>query len=191
MSPLWILLLDVEKKEIFMLKKKLFVVGLTSMLIALSLLSTANAQPSFSNKGPSVFGAGTFTHEHEGVPHDHYFAFGVNYGCLKNDGWYYKPSGKFFMLAIHENEIHMIAKSDQIQRFKVIKVEGGLNAVFEGVATVKHMNEDWQRGWKFTVEAFDYDSKGIDFIHIMFTAPDGTEHHMEGALTSGNILIKE
>jgi hypothetical protein len=47
------------------------------------------------------------------------------------DGWYYNPDGKFFMLATHENEIHMIAKSDQIQRFQGIKVEGGLKVVFE------------------------------------------------------------
>jgi hypothetical protein len=174
-----------------MIKKKLFVIGTISMFIALSLLSTANAQTNFVNKGPMALGAGTFTHEHEGVPHNHYFAFSVSDGNLKRDGWHYNPDGKFYMIATHENEIHMIAKSDQIQRFKVINIEGGLNVVFEGVATVKHMDADWQKGWKFTVEAFDYSSKGSDSIHIMFTAPDGTEHHMEGTLTSGNIIIKK
>ena len=174
-----------------MRKKKSLVLGLIGMFIVLSLLSTANAQTNFGNKGPVAFGAGTFIHEHEGVPHNHYFTFSVSDGNLKRDGWYYKPDGKFYMLATHENEIHMIAKSDQIQRFKVIKVEGGLNVVFEGVATVKHMDADWQKGWKFTVEAFDYSSTGSDSIHIMFTAPDGTEHHMEGTLTSGNIVIKK
>jgi hypothetical protein len=174
-----------------MLKKKLFVLGLISMFAILSLLSTANAQTNFDKKEPVAFGAGTFIHDHEGIPHNHYFTFSVSDGNLKRDGWYYNPDGKFYMLATHENEIHMIAKSDQIQRVKVIKVEGGLNVVFEGVATVKHMDADWQKGWKFTVEAFDYGSKGTDFIHIMFTAPDGTEHHMEGTLTSGNIMIKK
>jgi hypothetical protein len=52
------------------------------------------------------------------------------------------------------------------------------------------MDADWEKGWKFTVEAFVYRSRGEDFIHIAFTAPDGTEHHMEGSTTSGNILIK-
>jgi len=30
------------------------------------------------------------------------------------------------MLATHEKEIHMIVKSDQIQSFKVMTVDGGL-----------------------------------------------------------------
>jgi hypothetical protein len=174
-----------------MLKKKSFVLGLISMFIVLSLLSTVSAQNNFSNKGPVAFGAGTFIHDHDGVPHNHYLTFSVSEGNLRRDGWYYKPEGKFYMIATHEDEIHMIAKSEQIQRFKVVKVEGGLSVVFEGVATVKHMDADWQKGWKFTVEAFDYGLKGNDYIHIMFTAPDGTEHHMEGTLTSGNIVIKK
>jgi hypothetical protein len=70
-------------------------------------------------------------------------------------------------------------------------VDGGLNVVFEGIATVKHMDADWEKGWEFTVEAFDYRSQGVDSIHITFTAPDGTQHHMEGTLTSGNIVIKK
>ena len=174
-----------------MLKKKMFVFSLISVFIVLSMISTVNAQTISVSKGAAAFGAGTFVHEHEGVPHNHYFTFSVSDGYLKRDGWYYKPDGKFYMLATHENEIHMIAKSDQILRFQVNKVKGGLNVVFEGVATVKHMDKDWQKGWKFTVEAFDYGSKGQDSIHIMFTAPDRTEHHMEGTLTSGNILIKK
>ena len=174
-----------------MLKKKMFVFSLISVFIVLSMISTVNAQTSFGSKGPAAFGAGTFVHDHEGVPHNHYFAFGVSDGALKTDGWSYKPNGNFYMLAAHEKEIHMIAKSNQIDRFKVTKVEGGLTVIFEGVATVKHMDTDWEKGWKFTVEAFDYGSKGGDSIHIMFTAPDGTEHHMDGTLTSGNILIKK
>jgi hypothetical protein len=163
------------------------------MFIVLSILSTANAQTpqtNLVNKASLAIGAGTFVHEHDSVPHNHYFAFGVSDGNLKRDGWHYNPVGKFYMIAKHENEVHMIAKSYQIERFMVTKVDGDLTAVFEGVATVKHMEEDWQKGWKFTVEAFDSRSKGEDFIHIAFTAPDGTQHHMEGALTSGNILIK-
>ena len=174
-----------------MINKKLYIIVTISIFISLSLLSTANAQTTLVNRSPVAFGAGTFVHEHEGVPHNHYFAFSISDGNLKRDGWYYNPDGKFYMIATHENEIHMIAKSDQIQRFKVINVEGGLNLIFEGVATVKHMNADWEKGWKFTVEAFDYNSKGSDSLHIMFTAPDGTQHHMEGTLTSGNIIIKK
>lgn len=173
-----------------MFKKKVLVFSLIGIFMILSLLSTANAQTNFSNKGPVASGAGTFVHEHEGVPHNHYFAFIVSGGNLR-DGWQYKPDGKFYMLATHENEIHMIAKSDQIQRFQVNKVEGGLKVVFEGLATVKHMDAGWQKNWKFTVEAFDYGSKGVDSIHIMFTDPDGMEHHMGDTLTSGNILIKK
>jgi hypothetical protein len=174
-----------------MLKKKMLVFSLIGVFIVLSMLSTVNAQTSFGSKGPAAFGAGTFVHEHEGVPHNHYFAFGVSGGNLKTGGWSYKPNGNFYMLATHDKEIHMIAKSEQIERFKVINVEGGLKVIFEGVAIVKHMDEDWQKDWKFTVEAFDSYSKGEDSIHIMFTAPDGMQHHMEGKLTSGNILIKK
>ena len=174
-----------------MLKKKAFVLSLIGVFIVLSLLSTANAETNFSANGPSAFGVGTFVHDHEGVPHKHYFAFSVSDGNLKRDGWYYKPDGKFYMIATHDKEVHMIAISDQIQRFKVVKVEGGLSVIFEGVATVKHMDADWERGWKYTVEAFDSGLKGTDSIHIMFTAPDGTQHHMEGTLTSGNIQIKK
>ena len=47
-----------------MIKKKLFVIGTISMFIALSLLSTANAQTNFVNKGHRALGAGTFIHEH-------------------------------------------------------------------------------------------------------------------------------
>ena len=174
-----------------MLKKKALVLSLISLFVILSMLTTANAETDFASKGPSAFGVGTFIHEHEGVPHKHYFTFSVSDGYLKRDGWYYKPNGKFYMLATHDKEVHMIAISDQIQRFKVVKVEGGLSVIFEGVATVKHHDADWEKGWKFTVEAFDYGWKGEDSIHILFTAPDGTEHHMEGTLTSGNILIKK
>jgi hypothetical protein len=175
-----------------MLKKKLLVFSMIGVFLVLSMLSTANASPNCDNKGARAFGAGTFVHDHEGVPHNHYFTFSVSDGHLKRDGWYYKPDGKFFMVATHENEIHMIAKSDQIQRMKVIKVNGGLNVIFEGVATVKHMDADWQKGWKFTVEALDSGSKGSDKIHITFADPNNMElHEMDGTLTSGNILIKK
>jgi len=174
-----------------MLKKKAFVFSLISVFIVLSMLTTANAETNSGRNRPSALGVGTFVHGHDGIPHNHYFAFSVSDGNLKSDGWYYKPDGKFYLVATHDKEIHMIVKSDQIQRFKVIKVEGGLSVIFEGVATVKHHDADWEKGWKFTVEAFDYGWKGEDSIHILFTAPDGTEHHMEGTLTSGNILIKK
>jgi hypothetical protein len=174
-----------------MLKKKALVFSLIGVVIVLSMISTVNAQTNYSNKAASAFGAGTFVHDHEGTPHNHYFAFSVSDGNLKKDGWSYSPDGRFYMLATHEKEIHMIVKSDQIQRFKVNTADGGLSVTFEGVATVKHMDGAWEKGWKFTVEAFDYGSNGADSIHIMFTAPDGTQHHMEGTLTSGNIVIKK
>ena len=174
-----------------MLKKKAFVLSLISVFIVVSMLSTANAETNFGSKGPAAFGIGTFVHEHDDIPHNHYFAFAVSGGNVKSDGWYYKPDGKFYLIATHDKEVHMIAKSDWIQRFKVIKVEDGLSVIFEGVATVKHHDANWEKGWKFTVEAFDYGSTGADSIHIMFTAPNGMEHHMEGTLTSGNILIKK
>lgn len=185
----WFMLNKNEGK--YMLKKKTFVFSLIGVFIVLSMVSTVSAENVSGNNGPAAFGLGTFVHEHEGVPHNHYFTFSVSDGHLKRDGWSYKPDGKFYMLVTHEKEIHMIVKSDQIERFKVIKVEGGSSVIFEGVATVKHQDANWEKGWKFTVEAFDYGSKGVDSIHIMFTAPDGTEHHMEGTLTSGNIVIKK
>ena len=173
-----------------MLMKKAFVFSLIGVVVVLSMISTVNAQTNYSDKAASAFGVGTFVHDHEGTPHNHYFAFSVSDGNPKVS-WNHKPDSRFYMLATHEKEIHMIVKSDQIQSFKVMTVDGGLNVVFEGIATVKHIDADWEKGWEFTVEAFDYRSQGVDSIHITFTAPDGTQHHMEGTLTSGNIVIKK
>ncbi|HSQ49217.1 MAG TPA: hypothetical protein VLL96_06015 [Candidatus Deferrimicrobiaceae bacterium] len=167
-----------------MFKKKALVLSLIGVIIALSMISTVSAQTTNGNRPASAVGAGTFVHDHEGVPHNHYFAFGVSDASSNSDG-------RFYMAVTHEKETHMIVKSDQIQSFEVNTINGGLSATFEGVATVKHMDADWEKGWKFTVEAFDIGSKGADSIHITFTAPDGTQHHMEGTLTSGNIVIKK
>ena len=168
--------------------KKAFVIGVIIVFIVLPFVSTASASTNFNKRSPEAFGAGTFIHEHQGIPHKHYFTFSVSEGILKRDGWFYRPDGKFFMTATHDQEIHMIAKSDYIQRMKLTKADEGLNVIFEGVATVKHMDTDWQRGWKFTVVASD--TRHGDSINIMFTAPDGTEHHMMG-IDTGNIVIKK
>ncbi len=167
-----------------MLKKKALVLSLIGVIIVLSMVSTVSAQTNNGNRPVLAVGAGAFVHDHEGVPHNHYFSFGVSDASSNSDG-------RFHMAATHEKEIHMIVKSDQIQSFKVDTINGGLSATFEGVATVKHMDADWEKGWKFSVEAIDYGSNVADSIHITFTAPDGTQHHMEGTLTSGNIVIKK
>ena len=170
-----------------MVKKKELILGLISIFLILSMVSTANATTADK---PAAFGVGTFLHEHEGEQCNHFFTFNIVNG-EQSDSWLYNPNGHFFMICKHDNVIHMIAKSDEIQRFKVMEVQGGLKAIFEGLATVKHMDADWEGGWVFMVEAFDYDGTGEDFIHIMFIDPDGMEHHMEGTLTSGNIVIKK
>lgn len=174
-----------------MLKRKL-ILSLLSIMVAASLLSIANATSyEIASKSPSAFGAGVFLHEHEDGLHTHWFAFSVSDGCLRKDGWYYKPDGKFSLVCKHpDNQICMIVKSDQITRFKVMRVEGGLNVVFEGFATVKMMDEPWQRCWRLTVEAFDYGCRN-DAISVHLVSPTGVEHHMEGTLTSGNIVVKK
>ena len=174
-----------------MLKRKL-ILSLLSIIVAASLLSVANAAPvSIAFKGPSAFGAGVFVHEHEDGLHTHYFAFSVSAGNLRRDGWYYKPDGRFSLICLHpDNEICMIVKSDHITRFKVMRVEGGLGVVFEGFATVKMDGGNWEKGWKLTVEAFDFRYKG-DVISVHLVSPTGEIHDMEGTLTSGNIVVKK
>src|SRR3972149_7198028 len=106
-----------------LLKRKL-ILSLLCVIFAASLLSVANAA-SFEtySKRPSAFGAGVFVHEHEDGLHTHYFAFSVSDGNLRRDGWYYKPDGRFSLVCKHpDNEICMIVKSDQITRFKDVRV---------------------------------------------------------------------
>ena len=173
------------------MKRKL-VLSLLSIIVVASLLSVANATPvAVASNGPSAFGVGTFVQEHEDGLHKHYFAFRVSDGYLRRDGWYYKPDGRFSLICKHpDNEICMIVKSDVILRFKVMRIEGGLKVVFEGFATVKMAEGGWEKGWRLRVEAFDFGWKG-DAIVVHLVSLTGEEHHMEGTLTSGNIVVKK
>ena len=173
------------------MKRKL-ILSLFSVMVVASLLSVANAAPiAVASKGPSAYRAGVFVQEHENGLHTHFFAFRVSDGNLRRDAWYYKPDGKFSLICKHpDNEICLIVKSDQILRFKVMRVEGGLKVVFEGFATVKMAEGDWEKGWRLRVEAFDFGWKG-DAIVVHLVSPTGEEHHMEGTLTSGNIVVKK
>jgi hypothetical protein len=82
----------------------LFILGLIGMFVVLALLSTANAQTNFGNKGHVAFGAGIFIYEHEGIPHNHCFKFSVSDGNLKRNGWYHNPNSKFYMQTTHQTK---------------------------------------------------------------------------------------
>jgi len=154
---------------------------------------------------PQAQGAGWFLHEHEGMICTHYFIFSVSDGILKADGWYYKPRGAFTLVCSDPTAVCMIIASLQIVRFKVVSVAGGLSVTFEGLAKV-YMNGVWVDGWWFRSTGFDYGSPGNnldvfslqlwDPAHWSGTVPDLTlnppegQHHCEGTLSAGNIIIK-
>jgi len=175
-----------------MVNKKILLLNIFVIAIALSMLSGTNALPQNSIKQQGAAGAGIFIHEHDSQPHNHYFTLTVSNGEAGTDGWLNNPSGKFYLVAIHNKEVHMIVLSNQIMKFKITENEGSLSIVFEGTAKVYHPDEGWQSGWQLEVEAIDKSPQGTgeDSIHVMLTAPSGQEHHMEGILTSGNIVIK-
>jgi len=135
----------------------------------------------------------------------HYFVFSVSDGIPKADGWYYKPSGAFTLVCSNSTAVCMIIASLQILCFKVVPVVGGLSVTFEGLAKV-NMGNGWVEGWWFRATGFDYGSPGknLDVFgvqlwdptywsgtipNLILNPPEG-QHHCEGTLSAGNIVIK-
>jgi len=169
------------------LKTKPLIFAFIGILLLTTLISTANAYPTNnqSNRKDSAIGAGVFIHDHEGVPHSHYFVFSVSEGARN-------PQGHFSLVCKHDGEIETIIVSTRITSFSVERVQGGLEAVFTGSAIVKMNNEPWESGWSFTVLAFDLNGAGADMLGITLVDPQGQVHCSAEptSLSSGNIIIK-
>jgi hypothetical protein len=163
------------------LNRKTLVFAFISVLLLSTLLSTASAH---TNRKDSAVGAGVFIHEHEGIPHTHYFAFSVTEGP-KN-----VPQGTFNLVCKHDDQIDTIIVSTRITSFTVSAVQGGLEAVFTGSALVKLNGAAWEKGWTFTVTAYDFD--GADLIGITLLTPQGQVQCSADPtpLSSGNIIVR-
>lgn len=170
------------------MKTEALIFAFIGVLLLATLISTANAYPTNnqSNRKDSTIGAGVFIHDHEGVPHSHYFAFSVSEGARNS------PQGHFSLVCKHDGEIETIIVSTRITSFSVERVQGGLEAVFTGSAIVKMNNEPWESGWSFTVSAFDLNGAGADMLGITLVDPQGQVHCSvePTSLSSGNIIIK-
>lgn len=168
------------------MKRKILIFALVGVLLLGTMLSMASA--SEHSRKASANGAGVFIHEHEGLPHTHYFAFSVSQGYSK-----YSPKNTFNLICKHDGQIVTIIVSTTITSFSVERVQGGLKAVFAGSALVKMNNTAWEKGWVFTVTAYDLDPKGVDSIGIILINPQGQVHCTVDPtpLTSGNIVIRK
>lgn len=164
-------------------KKAAAIFVFIGILLLTTLASTASAAP--THRKDSAVGTGVFIHDHEGLPHTHYFAFSVQEGPKCN------PQGTFHLVCKHDGQIVTIIVSTRITSFDVDRVQGGLEAVFTGSAIVKMDNEPWTRGWTFTVTAID-SCYGPDMLGITLVDPQGQVHcNVEPTpLSSGNIKIK-
>jgi hypothetical protein len=172
------------------MKKKAIVISIVVILCLSSMLTVVNAQPTKKECTKSfAIGTGVFLHdEGSGVIHKHYFDFSVFDTNKKNS-----PEGTFNLVCLHGKEIAMIIKSKDITSFSVEPVKRGLEATFTGSAMVKMDDEQWQKGWSFTVVAFDSNGRSNDAIAITLFNPEGTVHcTMElTPLAYGNIAIKK
>ncbi len=164
------------------MNRKTTLLSFASLFILASMLSTASAETLTQNSLRSyAVGAGVFNMQMEGEIHKHYFAFSVSENL---------DHSFFNLVCIHNREICMIVKSDEITSFQVEPVQGGLSAMFSGTARVKMHGGEWEDGWTFTVTAFDYGMKGKGVDRLILELSNSEEHHMEGTLTAGNIIIK-
>jgi hypothetical protein len=165
------------------LKKKALIFGFNGILLLTTLISTASA--AFTNEKDSAVGAGVFIHEHQGLPHTHYFAFSVQ----ENRN---QLQGTFNLVCKSGSQTDIMIKSTEITSLSIQSVQGGLAAVFTGSAMVKMDNGPWQSGWTFTVTAYDLDGAGADMIGVTLFNPQGQVHCSAEPtpLNSGNILIK-
>jgi len=148
------------------LKRKILIVTALACLFLLApLMSTAFAtQPKQTAKATGV---GVFVHDHDGMPHTHYFVFGVSSSSPKAS-----PRGNFNLVCKHDGQIDTIILSTKIKSFSVESVQGGLTAVFSGSAIVKMGNADFTSGWTFEVVAFDF-GRGSDLIGVTLINPQG------------------
>lgn len=171
------------------MKTKPLIFAFIGILLLTTLIATANATPTNNqtNKKDIAIGAGIFIHDHDGVPHTHYFSFSVqeNFRCT--------PQGTFNLVCKHDGQIDTIIVSTKITSFSVTSIQGGLEAVFTGTALVKMNNNPWTGGWTFTVTAFDLDGTGADMIGVTLVNPQGqVQCSAEPTpLSSGNILIRD
>ncbi len=170
------------------MKSKALIFTFIGILLLATLISTASATPTNNQtvRKDSAVGAGVFIHEHDGVPHTHYFAFSVSEDA-KN-----MPRGQFSLVCKHDGQIDTIIVSTRISSFSVDRVQGGLEAVFTGSAFVKINNGPWESGWTFTVSAFDLDGAGTDMIGITLVNPQGQVQCSAEptTLNSGSIIIR-
>lgn len=170
------------------MKKKAIVISFVIVLCLTMMLTSVNAQ-STSNSCRKSFavGAGIFIHQESGETHTHYFDFSVSDTNMKAN-----PQGTFNLVCVHGKEIVMIIRSTQITSFDVDSVKGGTMATFAGVAMVKMDNGAWEKGWTFTVSAFDLYGKNNDAIGITLSTPLGDVHCTMDTtqLAAGNIIIK-
>lgn len=171
-------------EKYFLKKKILAIIALVCLfLLAPTISTTLAASP---NQNATANGVGVFVHEHEGVPHTHYFVFAVTSASPEKS-----PQGHFSLVCKHNGQIDTIIFSTQINSFSVTPVQGGLMAAFSGTANVKMGTADFTSGWAFVVTAFDF-GKGSDQIGITLTNPQGQVQCTAEPtlLTSGNINIK-
>jgi hypothetical protein len=167
-----------------LLKRKLSIISLISLLFLTAILTTANAS-NVSGKDIAS-GGGVFIHEHQGVPHTHIFALSVS------DSSPNPPIGTFNLVCKHDQQIEIMIHSTQIESFDIQTTQGGLRADFSGIAQVKMNNGIWEDDWRFQVTAYDLDGKGVDLIGVTLINPQGQVHCSAEPtpIASGNIVIK-
>ncbi len=161
------------------MNKNIVNLGLVT-IFALSLIlpmATVSALPQ-----PSAVGGGMFVVEHEDGLHRHFFGFSV-----KDPS---NPKDTLHLVCMHDSELCMIIQSEDILSLEVEQVSGGSSAIFTGTARVKMPGEDWTSGWEFTVTVFDFSKKGSGNDVFILGLSNSEEHHMEGTLVAGNIIIK-
>ncbi len=169
------------------MKTKPLIFAFIGILLLTTLIATASATPTNNQtvRKDIAIGAGVFVHDHDGVPHTHYFSFSVqeNFRCA--------PQGTFNLVCKHDGQIDTIIVSTRITSLSVEAVPEGLEAVFTGLAFVKMNNMPWSGGWTFTVTAID-GGAGADMIGVTLVNPQGqVQCSAEPTpLSSGNILVK-
>jgi hypothetical protein len=102
------------------------------------------------------------------------------------------PQGTFNLVCKHDDQIDTIIVSTKITSFSVSAVQGGLEAVFTGSALVKLSGAAWEKGWTFTVTAYDLAGAGTDLIGITLLTPQGQVQCSADPtpLSSGNIIVR-
>jgi hypothetical protein len=157
---------------------------LVGLFLLTPMLSTASAaQTSYK---ANATGVGVFVHDHDGIPHTHYFVFSISSNSKT------APQGQFSLVCTHDGQIDTIIFSTKISSLSVEPVQGGLKAVFTGSALVKMGDANWEKGWTFTVTAYDLGGRGSDLIGITLFTPQGQVQCSADPtpLNSGNIAIR-